>query len=143
MDYGLRHCPDHVPQPQTKLIIVYDSQLRCQLTQPDTIRETPRVGIPLHCRESTLPVNTGRSTFAAGANMTRPREGGPGSATFGTFEDLGLAIIGLGVQYPALQLTPPDLRALAKRHYPDSPAYVAPRPCQTLLTKQYVQSHDD
>lgn len=75
--------------------------------------------------------------------MTRPREGGPGSATFGRFEDLGLAIIGLGVEYPALQLTPPDLRVLAKRHYPDSPAYVAPGQCQTLLTKQYVQSHDD
>ncbi|KFY18490.1 hypothetical protein V493_08575 [Pseudogymnoascus sp. VKM F-4281 (FW-2241)] len=54
--------------------------------------------------------------------MPRPKEGGPGSTTFGTFEDLGLAIIGLGVEYPALELTPPDLRALAKRHYPDSPA---------------------
>ncbi|OBT66932.1 hypothetical protein VE03_04152 [Pseudogymnoascus sp. 23342-1-I1] len=52
--------------------------------------------------------------------MSRPREDGPGSATFGTFEDLGLAIIGLGVEYPAFQLTPPDLKALAKRYYRDS-----------------------
>lgn len=66
--------------------------------------------------------------------MSRPSEGGPGSATFGTFEDLGLAIIGFGVEYPAFQLTPPDLKALAKRHYPDSPAYVAPGSHQTLLT---------
>lgn len=66
--------------------------------------------------------------------MSRPGEGGPGSATFGVFEDLNLAIIGLGVEYPALELTPPDLRVLAKRHYPDSPAYVAPGPRQTLLT---------
>ncbi|ELR08090.1 hypothetical protein VC83_01617 [Pseudogymnoascus destructans] len=50
------------------------------------------------------------------------RESGHGSGTFGTFEDLGLAIIGLGVEYPAFQLTPPDLRTLAKRHYRDSPA---------------------
>ncbi|KFY78149.1 hypothetical protein V499_02585 [Pseudogymnoascus sp. VKM F-103] len=54
--------------------------------------------------------------------MARPEETGHGSATFGTFEDLGLAIIGLGVEYPAFQLTPTDLRTLVKRHYRDSPA---------------------
>lgn len=58
--------------------------------------------------------------------MARPEETGHGSATFGTFEDLGLAIIGLGVEYPAFQLTPTDLRTLVKRHYRDSPAYVVP-----------------
>jgi hypothetical protein len=66
--------------------------------------------------------------------MVRPEESGHGSAAFGTFDDLGLAIIGLGVEYPALQLTPPDLKALAKRHYRDSPAYVVPEHRQTLLT---------
>ena len=58
--------------------------------------------------------------------MPQSREGGHGSATFGMFEDLGLAIIGLGVEYPTFQLTAPDLKALAKRHYPDSPAFVCP-----------------
>ncbi|OBT86861.1 hypothetical protein VE02_03863 [Pseudogymnoascus sp. 03VT05] len=59
--------------------------------------------------------------------MAQPGESGHGPGTFGTFEDLGLAIIGLGVEYPAFQLTPPDLRALAKRHYPDSPAPASTR----------------
>ncbi|OBT57833.1 hypothetical protein VE04_01956 [Pseudogymnoascus sp. 24MN13] len=52
--------------------------------------------------------------------MSRPEETGHGSATFGTFEDLSLAIIGLGVEYPAFQLTSPDLRTIANRHYRDS-----------------------
>lgn len=88
----------------------------------------------MHCRGPTLSTNTGRSTFAAGINMARPEESGHGSADFGTFDDLGLAIIGLGVEYPAFQLTPRDLRVLAKRHYPDSPAYVVLMHRQTLLT---------
>jgi type III polyketide synthase len=75
--------------------------------------------------------------FVGFANMSQPREAGPGSTSFGTFEDLNLAIIGLGVEYPPFKLNSSALNTLAKRHYPDSPAYVPPAPYRTLLTQQY------
>jgi fungal type III polyketide synthase len=44
------------------------------------------------------------------------------NAAFGTFGDLNLAIIGLGVEYPPFSLDSSALGALVKRHYPESPA---------------------
>lgn len=43
------------------------------------------------------------------------------------FNELGLSIVGLGVEYPPFLLEPSALDTLVKRHYPDSPAYVDPR----------------
>jgi len=37
--------------------------------------------------------------------------------------DLGLSIVGLGTQYPPFSTPPSALETLAKRFYPDSPAY--------------------
>ena len=42
-----------------------------------------------------------------------------------TFSNLGLSIIGVGHHYPPHSLKPDSLETIAKRFYPDSPAYVA------------------
>ncbi len=38
------------------------------------------------------------------------------------FEELGLDILGLGVQYPPYDLKPSSLELLSKRFHPESPA---------------------
>lgn len=58
--------------------------------------------------------------------MASPGKADLGSATFGTFGDLNLSIIGIGAEYPPFQLDAPALNTLVKRHYPESPSYVAP-----------------
>jgi fungal type III polyketide synthase len=40
------------------------------------------------------------------------------------FPELGLSILGMGVQYPSYHLPTSALDTLAARHYPQSPAYV-------------------
>jgi fungal type III polyketide synthase len=42
----------------------------------------------------------------------------------GTFGDLDLSVIGIGVEYPPYKLGPQALDTLCKRHYPETPAYV-------------------
>ncbi len=58
--------------------------------------------------------------------MSPPRDqaDAPRSA-FGTFGDLDLAVIGIGVEYPPHKLAPDALDTLCKRHYPETPAYVS------------------
>jgi fungal type III polyketide synthase len=41
---------------------------------------------------------------------------------FGTFGDLDLSVIGIGVEYPPFKLGPEALDTLCKRHYPETPA---------------------
>jgi type III polyketide synthase len=43
-------------------------------------------------------------------------------ASSGPFRELGLSIVGLGVQYPPHQLKPDAIDTLAKRFYPESPS---------------------
>jgi fungal type III polyketide synthase len=52
---------------------------------------------------------------------SREQEDVPKSA-FGTFGDLNLSVIGIGVEYPPFNLPPDVLDILCKRHYPESPA---------------------
>lgn len=39
-------------------------------------------------------------------------------------DELGLSILGFGVEYPPHRVGPEALQILAERHYPKSPAYV-------------------
>lgn len=39
-----------------------------------------------------------------------------------TFGELGLSIIGIGVQYPRFNLAPNDLETLSKRFYASTPS---------------------
>jgi type III polyketide synthase len=67
--------------------------------------------------------------------MSPPRDQAeaPRSA-FGTFGDLDLSVIGIGVEYPPYKLGPEALDTLCKRHYPETPAYACPKQLAAHLT---------
>lgn len=56
--------------------------------------------------------NARRETIPKALDMAAPN----------SFGELGLSIVGLGVEYPPHQLTPSSLDTLSKRYYPESPA---------------------
>ncbi|KAL0059153.1 hypothetical protein AAF712_014125 [Marasmius tenuissimus] len=61
--------------------------------------------------------------IAPSSKKGKHKAGGAGMVVAtGPFEELGLSIVGIGVQYPPYATNAGDLENLSRRHYPDSPA---------------------
>ncbi|KAJ6437404.1 type iii polyketide synthase [Purpureocillium lavendulum] len=69
-----------------------------------------------------MSIQTRTVVFAIRHNEARVLDAVHRQMSGSAFADLGLAVVGLGTQYPAYLLPPGQLEALSRRFYPDSPA---------------------